>query len=109
MNFIVVRDSAGRCVGCGQNDGNYDPAVPIGGTRAFSSVWVNLDPTTEELRLVAIDDNIRATSIGTVTPKTVAELKAMDTATYSAWFDANFSTAALLVALVKRLLLVIIR
>ena len=64
---------------------------------------------SDAVRLASLDDNIRTTSLGTVTPKTLAELRAMDFQTYSAWFDANFGTAALVIGLVKRLTLVVIR
>jgi hypothetical protein len=33
----------------------------------------------------------------------------MDWPTFSAWFDANFDTAAKLIALVKRVLLIVVR
>lgn len=63
----------------------------------------------DNTRYNAIDNSIATSTIGSVTPKTVAELKAMDVATYSAWFDANFTTAAQAIGLLKRLMLVIIR
>jgi hypothetical protein len=44
-----------------------------------------------------------------VTPKTIAELKAMSAAEYSAWFDQNVTTAAQAIGVLKRLTLVIIR
>lgn len=60
-------------------------------------------------RLVAIDTTILSGTIGAVQPTSIAQLKAMTAAEYSAWFDLNFSTAATLVALLKRLTLFLIR
>lgn len=62
-----------------------------------------------DARLAAIDSSIAATSIGATQPATIAQLKAMSAAEYSAWFDANFGTAATLIALMKRLTLIVIR
>jgi hypothetical protein len=61
MNYIVVRDAAGHCVGCGQNDGEYEPHVPAGGTTEISAVYVPVDPTPEDTRLAAIDGAIART------------------------------------------------
>lgn len=109
MNYLVVRDAQGRCVGCGPNDGEYAPTVPTGGTTELSAVWVPVDPTPEDTRLAAIDSSIAANTFGTVTPKTLAELKAMSAAEYSAWFDQNVTSAAQAIGVLKRLTLVIIR
>jgi hypothetical protein len=57
----------------------------------------------------AIDANITATAIGGAQPATVAQLKGMDVATYASWFDANFTTTAQALALLKRLTLIVIR
>lgn len=64
---------------------------------------------TEATRLSGIDSTLKTATVGPVTPKTIAELKAMTWAEYSAWFDLNFTTAASLIALLKRLLLYVIR
>lgn len=63
----------------------------------------------EQVRLSTIDGDIKTVTLGTVTPKTIAGLKAMSLSEFSNWFDANFSTALLIVELVKRLTLVVIR
>lgn len=78
--------------------------------KLIGNVWVT-DNTelADRTRLEQVDSEIRAITIGTVTPKTVLELKAMTVAEYSLWFDANFDTAAKLVGLLKRLTLVFIR
>lgn len=71
-----------------------------------------LDPVAvaaELSRESIIDSNIATTTIGATQPATVAQLKAMALADYSAWFDANFTSASLLIALLKRLTLVVIR
>lgn len=60
-------------------------------------------------RFVAIDSSISAGTIGTIQAATIAQLKAMTAAEYSSWFDANFGTAATLIPLIKRLVLIIIR
>lgn len=67
-------------------------------------------PTPAELaRLAAIDDSIKTNTLGTVTAKTITELKALSVAEWSAWFDLNFTTAALLIGFIKRLALIVIR
>jgi hypothetical protein len=109
VNYIVVRDAAGHCVGCGQNDGEYAPQVPAGGTTEISALYVPVDPTPEDTRLAAIDGAIATNTFGTVAPKTIAELKAMSAAEYSAWFDLNVTTPAQAIGVLKRLALVIIR
>lgn len=63
-----------------------------------------LDP-----RITALDDSIKTQTLGATQPATVAQLKAMTLAEYSAWFDANFDTAAKLIVLLKRLVLILIR
>jgi hypothetical protein len=63
----------------------------------------------EASRLGTIDGAIAANTLGSVTPKTVAELKAMTAAEFSPWFDANVTSAAQAIALLKRLALIIIR
>lgn len=84
--------------------------------QVFADRWTAAAPvlplpmTPAELaRITAIDDSIKTNTLGTVTAKTVAELKAMSAAEWSAWFDLNFTTAALLVGFIKRLALIIIR
>lgn len=67
------------------------------------------DAAAEATRLGGIDDTLSTATVGPITPKTIAQLKAMTWAEYSAWFDANFTTAASLIALLKRLLLYVIR
>lgn len=62
-----------------------------------------------DARLAAIDNSIAAGTIGSTQPATIAQLKAMSAAEYSTWFDANFGTAATLITLLKRLLLIVIR
>lgn len=71
-----------------------------------------IDPAAvaaEITRTSAIETNIATNTFGSVQPATVAQLKAMTFAEYSAWFDANVSTAAQAIALLKRLTIVIIR
>lgn len=67
----------------------------------------------DRARAALVDDSARTAitslTFGPVTPKTVVDLKGMTWADYSTWFDSNFTTAALLIALVKRMLFVIIR
>ncbi len=46
--YKVVRDSAGRCRGCGPNDGSYEPVVPSGGSLDVSDVFVAIDATPTE-------------------------------------------------------------
>src|SRR6266850_2680425 len=53
-------------------------------------------------RLAAIDSSIAVGTLGATQPATLVQLKAMSAAEYSAWFDANFGTAATLIALMKR-------
>lgn len=60
-------------------------------------------------RFSVIDNAINTATVGTVTPKTLAELKLMTNAEYGVWFDANFTTAAQAIALLKRVVLVLIR
>jgi hypothetical protein len=60
-------------------------------------------------RLAEVDGSIRTVTLGTVEPKTLAQLEAMTLQQYGDWFDANFDTAAKLVGLVRRLTLVILR
>jgi hypothetical protein len=57
----------------------------------------------------AIDSNIASTSVGAIQPATILQLQAMTVAQYSAWFDANFTTAAQAIGLLKRLTLIVIR
>ncbi len=73
-----------------------------------TEAWVP-PPTADETRLAAIDTNINSTAVGTTSPQTIAELKAMDFPAYSAWFDANFDTAAKVIGFVKRLGIIVIR
>jgi hypothetical protein len=83
--------------------------------------YVQGDPTPAEafvdpavvaadtVRENAIDSNIASTSVGAVQPATILQLQAMTVAQYSAWFDANFTTAAQAIGLLKRLTLIVIR
>jgi ABC-type methionine transport system permease subunit len=63
----------------------------------------------DTVRENAIDSNIAATSVGAIQPATITQLQAMTVAQYSAWFDANFTTAAQAIGLLKRLTLIVIR
>lgn len=63
----------------------------------------------EQARCSEIDQDIATQAIGAADPRTVAELKAMTKAQFFAWFDANFTTQPLLLALLKRLTLIIVR
>lgn len=65
--------------------------------------------TSDATRLAAIDSAIAAATVGTVTPQTIAQLKAMTAAQFGTWFDANFTTAAQCIALLKALVRVLIR
>lgn len=76
--------------------------------RAVVDTFV-FDEAAEATRVATIDNNIATTTVGPVTPKTVAELKAMTWAEFSAWFDANFTTNAQLVGLLKRLTIIVVR
>lgn len=60
-------------------------------------------------RDASIDGDLAGASIGATQPATLAQLKAMTLAQYSSWFDANFTTTATAVALLKRLTLIVIR
>lgn len=68
-----------------------------------------VDNSASVAREGAIDANIAQTTLGGVQPATVAQLKVMSLAEYGAWFDANVTTAAQAIALLRRLTLVIIR
>jgi hypothetical protein len=73
-----------------------------------------LPPSPEQIasqqRLAEIDQDIQTATIGTVDPKTVAQLKAMTKVEFFAWFDANVPvTAQAIYALVRRLTLIVIR
>ncbi len=70
---------------------------------------VNSASSADASRLQSIDDAISSTSIGQVQPATIAQLKAMTNAQFSSWFDANFTTAAQAIALLKALSRVIVR
>ena len=63
----------------------------------------------EQARADDIDASIATTTIGGAQPATVAQLKAMTRAEYATWFDANFTTLATCVALLRRLTLIVIR
>lgn len=63
----------------------------------------------EEQRGQAVDQAISQFQLGNSSPATIAQLKKMTVAQYNAWFDANFTSAAQLIGLLKRMLLVIIR
>lgn len=64
----------------------------------------------DAVRGAEIDQDIAAQTIGNVTPKTVAQLKAMTKDEFFTWFDANVPvTAAAIYALVRRLTLIIVR
>lgn len=58
---------------------------------------------------VAIDASIAATALGAVQPASVAQLKSMSVTEYGTWFDANFTTSAQLTALLKRVVLIVVR
>ena len=68
-----------------------------------------VDNSAADTRLSGIDAQIATGTVGSVTPQTAAQLKAMDWATYSTWFDANFTTALQCIPLLKKLLLVVAR
>jgi hypothetical protein len=63
----------------------------------------------DTIRENAIDSNIASTSVGAIQPATITQLQAMTVAQYGAWFDANFTTAAQAIGLLKRLTLIVIR
>lgn len=71
--------------------------------------YVVADNTAENTRLSGIDSAIATGTVGTVTPETGLQLKAMTWTQYSTWFDANFTTAAQCIALLKVVLLVLVR
>lgn len=70
-------------------------------------------PTAEQIaesqRKATIDQNIAGATLGNAQPATLAQLKRMTLAEYAAWFDANFTTTAQLIGLLKRIVLVLIR
>lgn len=71
-----------------------------------------LDPAAlaaDATRLSGIDNAIATGTVGTITPETGAQLKQMSWTQYSTWFDANFTTAAQCIALLKVVLLVVVR
>lgn len=90
-----------------QPDGSVltDP-VPLADNDPEVVAFLNPPP---DARLTAIDSAIAAGTLGPTQPATIAQLKAMSVAEYSIWFDANFDTAAKLIALLKRLILILIR
>lgn len=55
------------------------------------------------------DATLGAATFGAVQPKTRAELKAMNWAAFSPWYDANVTNAAQAIALLKRIAFVVIR
>lgn len=63
----------------------------------------------EIARKQALDDSINTATIGAAQPATLSQLKGMAVEEYLAWFDVNFDTAAKLIALLKRIVLIIIR
>ena len=75
-------------------------AIPVG---------TIVDNSAAMTRLSGLDAQINAASLGSVSLQTIPQLKQMDWPTYSAWFDANFTTAAQAITLLKSLLLVVIR
>jgi hypothetical protein len=80
-------------------------------TVAELEAFLGLDASAlaDKTRLAEIDTNIQTSTIGTVMPRTVSELKAMSWTEFSAWFDLNFDTAAKVTGFVKRLGLIVIR
>lgn len=68
-----------------------------------------VDNAADNVRLSGLDNAINTGTVGTVTPETAVQLKAMTWAQYSTWFDANFTTAAQCIALLKVVLLVLVR
>ena len=63
----------------------------------------------EENRLTAFDTAIKAATYGAVQPATLDQLKAMSNAQFSAWFDANVTTAAQAIGLLKLLTRAMVR
>ncbi len=75
-----------------------------------SSAWlIDTVAQTDATRNQNIDDAINQAQYGNSQPATVAQLKAMSNAEYTAWFDANFTTAAQALGLLKLLTRVTIR
>jgi hypothetical protein len=104
--YKVVRDSAGRCRGCGPNDGNYEPAIPVGGSLSLSETFVQIELSPEEsselARQQAVDEAIQSDS-------TVSALKAMTNAEFDTWWAANVTNAAQAINVLKRVTRVVIR
>lgn len=67
------------------------------------------DNSADVARVGAIDASIAATALGAVQPASVAQLKSMSVTEYGTWFDANFTTSAQLTALLKRVVLIVVR
>lgn len=102
-NAIVQRLADGAFI---PNDGgNVDWQAFQAWVAAGNTPQPEAPPPPEDER----DAAIRTRTIGTVTPKTVAEVKAMTLAEYDAWFDANFDTAARAIGLLKRIVLLLVR
>jgi hypothetical protein len=67
------------------------------------------DNADANAREAAIDGDINGATFGSVQPATIPQLKQMTLAQYGSWFDANFTSNAQLIALLRRMTLVIIR
>lgn len=120
MDFALVfaRMFPGENVSPATSSGTYEQIVATWrGSQSCptlaecEAVWATIQAELagEETRLAGLDNTLGTATVGPITPRTIAQLKAMTWAEYSAWFDTNFTTAASLIALLKRLLLYVIR
>jgi hypothetical protein len=90
--YKVVRDSAGRCRGCGPNDANYQPEVPAGGTIELSDVFVPVEATPQEQVIaarIAADEQER---VDCKLDATIMNLVDQTRAQWRTWAGNNFPT-----------------
>lgn len=78
---------------------------------AMDAAWATTRPQRDALAsaTASIDAAILAETYGAAQPATLAQLKAMDNAAFSNWYNANVTNAAQAMALLKLLTRVIVR
>lgn len=104
--FYIQRDGQGKVSGVFANRQLGYAEEPLANDDPELIAFINPPP---DPRTTAIDDSIKAQPLGAVQPATAAQVKAMTLAEQSAWYDANFNTIAELKALLKRLVLIVVR
>ena len=90
--FKVVRDAQGRCRGCGPNDENYKPIVPVSGTLEFSDEFVPIDQTPAEVAAatrLTTDESERADC---KLDATIMNLVNQTRTDWRTWAGTNFPT-----------------